>query len=419
VAKGKVFLSGLLLLAAAITEAATVSISCGAVGIELQTCREGAEAWARRTGNAVRIISTPNSSTDRLALYQQLLAARSADIDVFQIDVIWPGILHRHFMDLGPLVAPERLANQFANAVDAGRVQGRLVSLPWFIDAGLLYYRKDLLDKYGHGVPQTWQELTDVALDVQTRERAAGHRFFWGFVWQGRAYEGLTCNALEWVHSQGGGSIIDRQGRVTIDNPQAVAALDLAASWVDRITPPGVLNYDEEQTRGAFQSGRALFMRNWPYAWPLVNGTESPVSGKVAIAPLPRGEGGVHTGTLGGWHLAVSRYTRVQAEAVDLVRYLTHREEQKRRAVRAGYYPTWKSLYEDAEVLEANPAVQTLYPVLLRAVARPSDVTDRHYNQVSSAFWTAVHATLAGRGDAQTNLSRLAPRLERLMQRAR
>lgn len=412
--------AGLLLLcsaAAAPLPAATVSISCGAVGIELELCREGARAWARETGNEVRVISTPNSATDRLALYQQLLAAGSKDIDVFQIDVVWPGILHQHFVDLRPHVDPERLSAQFDSTVDANTVDGRLVALPWFIDAGLLYYRKDLLEKHGYGVPQTWAELTEAATAIQKAERSAGNGELWGFVWQGRAYEGLTCNALEWIYSSGGGNIVDEQGEVTVDSRAAATAIDRAAAWVDSITPPGVLNYDEEQSRGVFQSGRSVFMRNWPYAWSLVNGPDSPVRGKVGLAPLPRGGNGVSTGVLGGWQLAISRYSAAPEEAIELVRYLTSRKEQKRRAIEAGYNPTWAALYGDPQVRAANPVAATLSEVLEQAVARPSDITGRHYNQVSAAFWSAVHATLAGKGDARANLGRLERRLERIRRR--
>ncbi len=394
---------------------ATVSISCGAVGLELTICREGAEAWARETGNRVAVVSTPNSTTDRLALYQQLLAAQSPDIDIFQIDVIWPGILHRHFLDLSPYVEVHRLQAQFEVVVENNRVDGRLLALPWFVDAGLLYYRADLLQRYGRPVPQSWTELGETARIIQVRERAAGRPRVWGFVWQGRAYEGLTCNALEWIHSHNGGTIVADDGRITINNPRAAEALALAASWVGEITPIGVLNYDEEQARGVFQSGQAVFMRNWPYAWPLVNGEDSPVQGKVGIAPLPRGGAeGRHTGTLGGWSLAVSRYSRVPAEATDLVKYLTSRQEQKRRALIGGYNPTYRDLYESEAIESANPLTGELVAILEQAVARPSRITGVRYNQVSNAFWTAVHTTLSGKRDSASSLARLERRLQRL-----
>lgn len=393
----------------------TVSISCGAVGIEFELCRSGAEAWAAETGNSVRLVSTPNDTNERLALYQQLLAAQSSDIDVFQVDVIWPGILGQHFVDLTQHIDKEFIDAFFPASIANNTVNGELVAMPWFIDAGLLYYRQDLLDKYGREVPTTWQELTETARIVQEGERQAGNARFWGFVWQGRAYEGLTCDALEWVDSFNGGTIVDADGKITINNPQAIEAIDLAASWVNTISPQGVLNYGEEEARGVFQSGNAVFMRNWPYAWPLANSADSPIKGKVGVAALPKGgEDGKTTGTLGGWQLSVSKYSANQEAAADLVRYLTSPEEQKRRALEGAYNPTIPALYEDPEILGPNPFFGDLYETFMNAVARPSRVTGARYNEVSSNFWNAVHATLSGNGDAATNLQQLERDLVRL-----
>jgi trehalose/maltose transport system substrate-binding protein len=398
--------------------AATLSISCGAVGQELALCRAGAEAWAKRTGNSVRIISTPNSTTERLALYQQLLAAGAEDVDVFQIDVIWPGILASHLVDLNPDVGKE-VSEYFPSMIANNTVAGRLVALPWFSDAGLLYYRRDLLKKYGEQVPQTWGQLRDTALRIQRAERKAGDEGMWGYVWQGRAYEGLTCNALEWLVSHGGGTVVDEAGAVTVDNPRARAALERAAGWVGTISPPGVLNYAEEEARGVFQSGNAVFMRNWPYAWPLSQGEASPVRGRVGVARLPRaaGEGGRHAATLGGWSLAVSRYSRHPALATELVRYLTGEAEQRRRALVGSYNPTRPALYRDAAVLEANPFFAELADIFSGAVPRPSTVTGGEYNRVSSAFWGAVHSVLSGRASAKSALTHLERQLNRLRHR--
>ena len=334
----------------------TISISCGAVGIEFELCRTGAEAWAAETGNQVRLVSTPNDTNERLALYQQLLSAQSGDIDVFQIDVIWPGILADHFIDLNEHIEKDLVDQHFEAIVVNNTIDGRLVAMPWFTDAGLLYYRSDLLEKYDREVPTTWEELTETAQVVMDGERAEGNSRMWGFVFQARAYEGLTCDALEWIDSFNGGTIVDDDGEITVNNPQAIQAIDLAASWIDTIAPRGVLNYGEEESRGVFQSGNAVFMRNWPYAWPLANSEDSPIRDKVGVSALPRGgEDGQHTGTLGGWQLAVSQYSQNPEVAADLVRYLTSQEEQKRRAIEGSYNPTIPALYEDVDVLEASP----------------------------------------------------------------
>jgi trehalose/maltose transport system substrate-binding protein len=412
---GAALLGAVWAMAAPAAQSATISISCGAVGLELEICQEGAEAWAEATGNQVNVISTPNSATERLALYQQILAANSADIDVFQIDVIWPGILANHFIDLAEHIDQEIVDQHFATIVQNNTVDGRLVAMPWFTDAGLLYYRADLLEKYGMQPPTTWQELTETARAIQDGERAEGNDRMLGFVFQAKAYEGLTCNALEWVDSFGGGQIAAEDGSITINNQQAAAALDLAASWIGDIAPEGVLNYAEEESRGVFQSGNAVFMRNWPYAWALGNAPDSPIAGKIGVTQLPKGgENGKHTGVLGGWQLAVSRYSQNAELAVDLVRHLTSPEEQKRRAIKGSYNPTIGSLYEDAQVLEASPFFGELYETFTNAVARPSQVTGDRYNQVSSEFFNAVHAVLSGKFDAAASLTALERSLDRL-----
>ncbi len=391
-----------------------IAISCGAVGMEFQLCQEGARAWSERSGIPVEVVSTPNSTSERLALYQQLLAAQSGDIDVFQIDVIWPGILGPHFADLGDAFSQAEIAAHFPAIVENNTVDGELRAIPWFTDAGVLYYRKDLLEAYGHELPGTWQEMAAIAADIVERERAAGNDRIQGFVFQGNAYEGLTCNALEWIDAWGGGHIVEADGTISINNPNAVAALTEVASWIGRITPQGVLSYQEEEARGVFQSGHAVFMRNWPYAWALGNAPDSPISGKVGVMALPPGsEDGHATGVLGGWNLAVSRYSTNLEAAKDLARYLASPQEQKRRAIEGAYNPTIAALYEDAEVLAANPFFGELYDTFTNAVARPSAITGSRYNQVSTEFWNAVHRTLGGQTTAEAALADLERRLQR------
>ncbi|HMR34014.1 MAG TPA: ABC transporter substrate-binding protein [Geminicoccaceae bacterium] len=403
------------MLASPLAHAVTVSISCGAVGQELQLCQEGAEAWAKATGNEVKIVSTPNSATERLALYQQILAAGSADIDVYQIDVIWPGILANHMIDLAPHVPAEVAKEHFKAIVDNNTVGGKLVALPWYTDAGVLYYRKDLLEKYGKQPPATWQELSEIAKEIQDGERAAGNGSMWGYVYQAKAYEGLTCNGLEWIDSFGGGALVADDGALTVNNPKSAEALAWAASTVGSISPEGVLNYTEEESRGVWQSGNAVFMRNWPYAWALGNAPDSPIKDKIGVATLPKGgPDGKNTGTLGGWQLAVSKYSANPDAAASLAAYLTGKDEQKRRAIKGSYNPTIEALYKDQEVLAAVPFFGDLYTTFTSAVARPSRVTGTKYNQVSSEFFNAVHEVLSGKAEPEAALASLEGRLNRL-----
>jgi trehalose/maltose transport system substrate-binding protein len=413
-------LAGLAGLPAARPAAAVeVTISCGALGQELELCRDGAEAWARRSGHGVRIVSVPNSASERLALYQMMLAGAAPQIDIYQIDVVWPGILGHHFIDLRAFSEGAE-ARHFPAIIANNTVDGRLIAMPIYTDAGVLFYRRDLLEKHGRAVPSSWEELTGTAEAIQVAERAAaptGSPRLWGYVFQGRAYEGLTVNALEWVAGSGGGTLLDGEGRITIDNPAAREALARAAGWIGRIAPEGVLTYTEEEARGLFQSGNAVFMRNWPYAWALAEGADSPVRGRVGIAPLPRRSAEAPTGVLGGWNLGVSRYSRHPAEAAALVMHLAGAAEQKRRAIAAAYNPTLPALYDDPEVLAANPFFRILFPSFSGAVARPSLAAGGKYNRVSNAFWTRVHGVLAGRQAAGPALEELAQDLRRIGRR--
>ncbi|MCG6934117.1 MAG: ABC transporter substrate-binding protein [Gallionella sp.] len=412
------FLTMLLLIlvgSSGAVRAATLSISCGAVGVEMRLCRQGVEAWAKQTGNQVKVVATPNSSTERFALYQQILASHSSDIDILQIDVVWPGTLAPHLVDLSQYIGKDATKQFFPALIANDTVNGKLVALPWFTNAGVLYYRKDLLKKYHAQPPATWQQLTDTARRIQNAERKAGNPRMYGFVFQAKGYEGLTCDALEWIDSFGGGTLIDADGKVTVDNPRAVAALQLARSWIGDIAPRGVLNYDEEESRGVFQSGNAVFMRNWPYAWALGNAKDSPIRGKIGVIAVPAGgTDGHQTGTLGGWQLAVSRYSQHPELAADLVRYLTSYAEQKRRALAGSYNPAIPALYRDHDVLAAVPFFGTLYTTFEHAVARPSRIAGSKYARVSAEFYYTVHDVLSGKIAAAPALATLQQKLTRL-----
>lgn len=395
--------------------AVEIAISCGSVGKDYETCKAGAEAWASKSGHKVKLVTGPTSSTEALALYQQLLAAGATDIDVFNLDVIWPGILGTFFIDLKEYSNGAE-KEHFPAIVQNNTVDGKLVAMPWFTDAGVLYYRKDLLEKHKEKVPTTWEELAATAKKIQDAERKEGKKEMWGFVFQGKAYEGLTCNALEWITSYGGGAIVEPDGKVSIDNPQSAAAIDQAASWIGTISPKGVLSYEEEEARGVFQSGNAVFMRNWPYAFQLAQDEKSPIKDKVGVAVLPKGSGpnARSAATLGGWNLGVSKFSKHPKEAAELALYLTGPEEQKRRAMEGGFHPTIIKLYEDKEILDKNPSFTELGETFKNAVPRPATPTKGKYNQASTEFWNAVHAVLTGQKKGPASVADLKSKLEQL-----
>jgi trehalose/maltose transport system substrate-binding protein len=319
--------------------------------------------------------------------------------------------LAEHLVDLNDSLATE-VEQHFPAIVENNTVSGRLVGMPWYTDAGLLYYRADLLEQYGFAAPpETWDELEQMAQTIQEGERAAGNDEFWGFVWQGNNYEGLTCDALEWQVSHGGGQIIEPDGTVSVNNPECIAAFERAAGWVGTISPSDVTKFLEEDARGMWQAGNAAFMRNWPYAYALGNSADSPIKDKFEVTLLPSGGGG-HAATLGGWQLAVSRYSDYPQEAIEFVKYMTSPEVQRRRSIEGAYAPTIPELYDDAEVVAANPYYSTLKDVFAGgAVARPSAVSGEAYAEVSFEYFEAVHSILTGEVSAQEALTNLEANL--------
>jgi trehalose/maltose transport system substrate-binding protein len=413
--KTTVALAILALFAAAPARAGvTLSFACDSTGKGYDICKAGADIWAAKTGNTVNIIQLPNETGDRLALFQQQLAAGSSDVDIYMIDVVWPGLIGTHLLDLKPLVPEKEVSAHFPAIVQNNTFNGRLVGLPWFTDAGVLYSRSDLLAKYGFkGPPRTWDELASMAKKIQDGERAA-HPLFQGFVFQGKNYEGLTCDALEWLTSFGGGTIIDASGKVTINNPNTVAMLKMVQGWVGTITPEAVTTYAEEEARNVWQAGNAAFMRNWPYAYALGQAEGSAIKGKITVSTLPAGASGHGASTLGGWQLAVNARSKHPKEAVELIRYLAGPEEEKRRAIQGSFSPTIASLYKDPDILAATPFFGPLYDVFVNAVARPATVTKTKYNQASNAFANAVYSVLTKKQTPEEAVNALQSQLARV-----
>ena len=397
------------LLAGSALQAAAVELKMvsGAVGIAVQDFPKLVKRWEEATGNTVALVPMPASTSDQFGQYRLWLAAQNPDIDLYQTDVIWAPQLANHFVDLS-VAAKDLIPQHFPSIIQSQTVNGKLVALPLFTDAPALYYRKDLLEKHGLAVPKTWAELAKTAKIVQDAERAAGKPDLWGYVWQGNAYEGLTCNALEWIKSFGGGQIVEPDGTISINNEKAVAALETAKSWVGTISPEGVLAYQEEEARGLWQTGNAVFMRNWPYAYTLGNGADSAIKGLFDVTTLPSGgDNDTPAATLGGWNIAVSKYSTKQEAAISLALYLAGPEAQKYRALNESNLPTIVSLYDDADIAASQPFMPHWKEVFLQAVPRPSASTLGSYNEVSSKFWSAVHDVLSGNKEAATALEDL------------
>lgn len=380
------------------------------VGLGGEMDRILARRFTEDTGILINIVAKPQDATENYATYQRFFQAQSPDIDVMMLDVIWPAAFAPHLVDLGP--ALNDMAQQhYETIVENNTVDGRLIAMPWFADFGMLYYRTDLIEKYGFaGPPATWDELEEQARTIMEGERAEGNANFTGFVWQGSAYEGLTCNALEWIYTHGGGVFLEN-GEITINNENAIRALDRARGWVGDISPPGVTGYLEEDARNVFQGGNAAFMRNWPYAYAAGSQDDSPIQGLFDVAPLPVEPGQESAGTVGGWQLGVSAYSRNPEAATEFVRYMTSPEVQTWRAVVGTFVPTIPAVASDPQVIEAMPFLEALQDVV--RVTRPSAAAGENYNQASAAIFQGTNQILLGQPAGQ-----IVPQIEQQLQRA-
>lgn len=363
----------------------------------------------------VTIVPGPASASDLLSQYLTMLEGQSGDIDVMRIDVIWPGILAPNMVDLSPYFTQDELDAHFPGFIQNNMVGDKMAAIAFRLGAGMLYYRSDLVEKYGFdGPPATWDELEQMARTIQDGERADGNAEFWGFVWQGNNYEGLTCNALEWQVAEGGGRIVSPDGEIEVNNDAAMRAFERAAGWVGTISPPGVVGYAEEDARAVWHAGNAAFMRNWPYAYSVSLGSDA-VAGRFDVAALPAGASGESAAAMGGWSIGVNRYTEHVDASVAFAKYFAGYEEQKRRAIASSINPTIAALYQDPDVIEAVPFFEGLDSVFQGATPRPSTVTGSQYNQVSTLYSTTVHNILTGDEDAATALALLELDLEALL----
>ena len=368
------------------------------------------------TGITVEFVPGEQNATDRLQNYRQQFAAQSADLDVYQIDVIWPGIIAPFAVDLTEAFSAT-VGDYIPAIIQNNTVDGKLVAIPWYTDAGLLYYRTDLMEKYGLTAPTTWADLTTSAQTIQDGERASNPNFI-GFAWQGKAYEGLTCNGLEWQVANGGGTIIDPDGTVTINNEQAIAAFERAAGWVGTITPQAVVNWEEVDTLNNFIAGNVAIARNWPYMYAASSDVGSAVSGNVGVTGLPAGDGpdARPADTLGGWNMFVSSFSTKQDAAIEFAKFMASAGVQRSFAIERSHTPTIVSVYDDPDVATAQPFISELRPIFENgAVARPSTAAGENYGEVSAAYFQQLNAVLAGSISASEAVSRMESDIEGIL----
>lgn len=371
-----------------------------------------AQEYSRSHGIEIKLIQGPESTTDQYTHTRRMLDQQLPIPDICQVDVAWVGLLADKLLDLEPY-APKEEFSILPEVKRSITIDGKMVAMPFRADTSALYYRSDLMAKYGIGQPpQTWEALEQAAGIIQAGERKAGNPNFWGFVWQGAAYEGLTCCAQEWLLSHGAPLWIEERG-IGIRHPRTILALKRAAAWVGNISPPSVTVYMEVDALNQWLAGNAAFLRGWSNTLAVSNSPTSKLRGVVAVAELPADQG-PQVSTLGGWHLAISRYSRSPQKAIDLLRYITDRAAQRRRVLEVGFMPTDLNLYQDMELQERVPFLHIFRQTSVKAVARPALKAGAAYAEASRAFFEGVHAVLERRSSAEEAVTRMESELIRI-----
>jgi multiple sugar transport system substrate-binding protein len=337
----------------------------------------------------------PHSSSAFHDLLTQKLKNKSQDIDVFLMDVIWPP----EFAAAGwAMPLDDRFPHNEQEAflestILANTYNGRIYGIPFFIDSGMFFYRKDLLEKYHFSPPKTWDRMARQISKIVPGETKLGIEIY-GFSGQFKQYEGLVCDMMEYILSNNGTVLDPKTGKSALSEKPALDAVRFVR---DRIigssAPIGVLTYQEPESLDLFIQGKTVFHRNWPYAWEIANNPEhSRIVGKVGITKLPYFKGGKSVSTLGGWQVGISSYSVKKEAAWKFAAFLTSPRMQKLYSIKTGKAPAREELYDDPEILKANPHFAEMKEVFLTAYPRPrsplypaiSNILQRYFSKAIS-----------------------------------
>ncbi len=367
----------------------------------------------------VNLVRQPSYTDQRRQSLVISLEAEQPNPDVFLMDVVWMN----NFIRSGWLISLDSLIKKdnfdtsiffpsVFNSVD--KLDNKVYAFPVFIDVALLYYRQDLLHKFGYSsAPKLWSDLKEKAEIIQTAQRKTNPGFN-GFLWQGAQYEGLVCTFLEFIASNGGNIL--RNGRIDVYSKKNLQALTFMQNLIQKykISPPNTYTeMKEEEVRRAFQNGNALFERNWSYAWALHQSENSPVKGKIGMAPLPHFRGSESTSALGGWHIGISKYSDTKEKAWQFIKFITSYNAQKKMVLDIGWNPVRKDIYEDEELLKQIPRLKILYQVFQNTSARPNVP---YYPQASEIIQRYINNCLAGKISPQKALEKIQQNENELME---
>ena len=360
---------------------------------------------AEHPGIAVELVEGPTSTDTREGMYATTFLSGQAVYDIVYMDVIWvPRFAERGWLlPLDDRFPIEKREDFLPGEISGAIYRGRIYRVPMRSDAGVLFYRTDLIEK----PPATFEELVGLC------ERLQDPPDLVGFVFQGQQYEGLVCSFLEvlWGH---GGDVLDSDGECVLDSAEGIAALRWLAGLPGRVAPQAVTSFQEEESRHLFHEGRALFLRNWPYVWSKAQAADSPIRGKVGIVPPVHAPGRKSAAALGGWGFGIAAGCPAPEAAWKFIEFATSPESMRAFNARTGAIPARRSLYRDSTLVREHPHYPELYEALLHA--RPRPVHPR-YAEISDAIQVHVSAALVGQTAPEEAIRRAAEQIRGILGR--
>jgi multiple sugar transport system substrate-binding protein len=365
---------------------------------------------SKNPGIRINIIEGPNATNLLEDLYTSAFILGDSPYDLINMDVIWtPKFAAAGWLlDLTDKVTESELTAFSPKDVEGGRYKGRLYRIPMRSDVGMLYYREDLLKQAGFNPPETFTDLIKISQALKQQDKIN-----WGYIWQGRQYEGLAAMFVEILQGFGGFWVNPNTLEVGLDRAETLKAIAfLKETIATGISPPGVTTYQEEETRRIFQSGQAVFLRSWPYVWPLANEKDSPIRGKIAIKPMVSAPGENSGACLGGWGLGISKTTKHPQEAWKAIQYFTSEAAQRRFILQAGFVPSRRSLFTDPQIVATYPHYPQLLEVVEQAVLRPPIA---QYAQTSDILQRYLSAALTNRMTPEAAMKAAAQETRRLL----
>ena len=360
----------------------------------------------------LNVVEGPFDSNLVENLYTSAFLLGDSPYDILNMDIVWvPKFAAAGWIrDLSDRVSPEQLSLFVKGNIEGSKYQDKLYRIPTTSDAGVLYYRTDLLEKAGAKPPATFQEMITIAQKLQKQGDTP-----WGYLWQGKQYEGVSAMFVEILEGFGGFWANPDTLEVGLDKPQAIQAAQFLRDTINkRVSPPGVVTYGEEETRLLFQNGGSTFLRNWPYVLKLANAEDSKIRGKVGIKPMIQAQGQVGGSCLGGWGLGISKTSRHPDEAWRVIEYMTSVDTMKRFVLATGLIPSQQKLFTDPDILAKYPH----FPQLLEAVQKPAlRPPIAQYAQASDVLQRYLSAAFTGRMSPEQAMKAAAQETRNLLGR--